>query len=373
MLNNEIKFGTQLFYSNSYEFVRKKIIAANRENWDSIWLPDHLSGIPGGTIDDFLTLWPMFGSFIELTKGKTFGSAVTDPHRYHPAVLGQMATTINHMNGGNFILGIGAGEGMNLKAYNIPYDHALGKMRESIQLMKLFWKKGKRVTFNGKYYQTKKAVLLPKPISEIPVWVAANSPKTREMTAEIADGWMPLGVITDVFKEGRNEIAEVIKKEGREIDKFTFAVFHRIYLNNDEKRISEQINALKMTWVFQPSLIKKLGFWKDEFDELYCEATGYNCDEMSLLQIDREDVGKFDINKLSTINDQIPDKMIRENTLIGTKEEIIKKIQNYIDAGAQYFIFEIWNSASSKNAPFTYWDVSQIISDEIIPFFKKNG
>ncbi len=43
---------------------------------------------------------------------------------------------------GKFILGIGAGEGMNLKAYNIPYDHALTKMTELIKLMKSFWKKG---------------------------------------------------------------------------------------------------------------------------------------------------------------------------------------------------------------------------------------
>ena len=37
---------------------------------------------------------------------KVFGSSVTDPHRIHPAVLAQIATTINHISGGNFILGI---------------------------------------------------------------------------------------------------------------------------------------------------------------------------------------------------------------------------------------------------------------------------
>lgn len=368
---DNIKFGSQLFYSQSYDFVRKKVAAANKENWDAIWLPDHLSGMPGGFIDDFLSLWPMFGSFAELTQGKIFGSAVTDPHRMHPAVLAQIITTLNHINGGNIILGIGAGEGMNLKAYNIPLDHALGKMRELITLMKQFWKKGKRVSFKGKYFQTKKAVLLPQPISDIPVWVAANGPKTRQMTGEIADGWLPTGSFIDVYKAGRNDIAGIVKREGRDLDKFTFGVFIRIHINEDEKILKQQINATKMSWIMQPRILKELGLWKDEFDDIYCEATGYACDEMSLLKIDRDDMGKFDVAKLSAINDEIPDKLVRDNFLIGDTEDIIKKVQKYVDAGCQHFCFEIQNGSSSRNAPFTYWDVSRIISEDIIPLFKK--
>ena len=90
---------------------------------------------------------------------------------------------------------------------------------------------------------------------------------------------------------------------------------------------------------------------------------------MSILLVDREDLIKFDINKLSTIIDQIPLKKIRENVMVGTTEEIIKKIQKYIDVGAQYFILEIQNGASSKNRLFSYFEVSRIISEEIIPIF----
>jgi hypothetical protein len=56
--------------------------------------------------------------------------------------------------------------------------------------------------------------------------------------------------------------------------------------------------------------------------------------------------------------------------MFGTKEEIIDKIQKYVDLGAQYFVLEIQNGASSKNTPFSYWDVSTILSNEIIPLFK---
>ncbi|MBA7558282.1 hypothetical protein ES705_51080 [subsurface metagenome] len=125
-----------------------------------------------------------------------------------------------------------------------------------------------------------------------------------------------------------------------------------------------------MAMVMQPLVIKELGYWKDGFDDLFCEATGYKCEEISLLKVDRDDIVKFDLNKLSIIIDQIPDDVVRSNIMFGTKEEIIKKIQKYIDLGAQYFVLEIQNGASSKNAPFTYWDVSRILSNEIIPLFK---
>ena len=49
----DIKFGDNLYYSQSWDLLKKKVITANQEAWDSIWLPDHLSGITGGAIDDF--------------------------------------------------------------------------------------------------------------------------------------------------------------------------------------------------------------------------------------------------------------------------------------------------------------------------------
>ena len=37
-------------------------------------------------------------------------------------------------------------------------------------------------------------------VSEIPVWIAANSPKTLKLTGEIADGWMPYDLDPITYK-----------------------------------------------------------------------------------------------------------------------------------------------------------------------------
>ncbi len=369
----DIKFGNNLYYSRSWDLLKKKVVTAGQEAWDTIWLPDHLSGIPGGAIDDFLCLWPLLGVFSELAKGKTLGSAVTDPYRLHPAALAQMSTTLNHLTGGNFILGIGAGEGMNLKAYNIPYSHAVTKMDESIRLMKEFWNKGRNVTFEGKYFQTNDAVLLPKPVSEIPVWIAGNGPKTIKLTAEIADGWMPLGAFADFYKTNKEKIVRIMKEKGRDINKFTFGYFTRIFMHNDESRLESFYNGMKSGLALQPKTLKKLGYWKEDYEQLFKDATGFGSEEMSILVYDREDARKFKVNKLAPIVEDIPDKLIRESGMVGTKEDIIKKIQKFVDAGAEHFVLELQNGVSSRNAPYTYFDVTKILSEEIIPMFKNSN
>jgi phthiodiolone/phenolphthiodiolone dimycocerosates ketoreductase len=368
----DIKFGNVLYYSHSWDLLKKKVVTASQEAWDTIWLPDHLSG-GVGAIDDFLCLWPLLGVFSELAKGKTLGSNVTDPYRLHPAALAQMSTTLNHMTGGKFILGIGAGEGMNLKAYNIPYSHAVTKMYESIRLMKEFWNKGRDVTFEGKYFQTNNAVLLPKPVSEIPVWIAGNGPKTLKLTAEIADGWMPFGAFVDIYKTNKEELVKVMREKGRDINKFTFGHFTRIFMHDDESRLESFYNGMKSGLALQPQTLKKLGYWKEDFEQLFKEATGFDSDVMSILIYDREDARKFKVDKLVPIVENIPDKLIRESGMVGTKEDIIKKMQKYIHAGAQHFILELQNGVSSRNAPYTYFDVTRILSEEIIPMFKNSN
>ncbi|MFX1364226.1 MAG: LLM class flavin-dependent oxidoreductase [Promethearchaeota archaeon] len=366
----EIKFGHQLFFLHSYDFFRKKVLTASKENWDSLWLPDHLAGTEGSLINDFLSPWSLFGSMTELVEGKTFGTAVTDPHRMHPAVLAQLCTSVNHLTGGNFILGFGAGEAMNLKAYGIPSDHALSKMRESISMMKSYWNKGGIESFKGQHYYANNAILLPKPISKIPIWIGANSPKTLQLTGEVADGWMPAGIDPKTYKNKKEEIVKVMKDKGRNLKDFSFGIFQFIFINDDEKLINRRIHGNKYGLLLNPRRIKELGYWRDEYEELYLEATGHKSEQLNILKIDGNDRKKINLNKLEPIIREIPDDLIRESVMIGSKDEIINKIRKFVENGANYFVFSSTNSSSSKNAPFTYWDASRIISEEIIPLFK---
>ena len=52
------------------------------------------------------------------------------------------------------------------------------------------------------------------------MWVAGNGPKTLKLTAELADGWMPLGAFPDLYKSNKDKIVEIMKKKGRDPNPF---------------------------------------------------------------------------------------------------------------------------------------------------------
>ncbi|MFX1449693.1 MAG: LLM class flavin-dependent oxidoreductase, partial [Promethearchaeota archaeon] len=365
------------FYSHNYDFVRKKLKSAKKEDWDAVWLPDHLRGLPPMSIDDFLCVWPMLGSFAEIEPNITYGVSVTEPHRLHPASLAQTATTIDHITNGKFILGIGAGEAMNLKCYGIDYSYAVSKMREHIEIMHAFWhSEGKEINYDGKFYQLKKAVLRPPPIQKskdglphIPIWIAGNGPKTKQLTGELADGWIPLLFSPKLYKEDLADIKNAMKKVNRDPADFTAGAFSRIYMNDDEKKIKQQISGQKMTLALAPNVLKSHGYWKEEYCEIY-EKIGLNPERLSLLEYDTEDLKKIRIDKLFPIIKDIPDEVIRQQGLIGNEEDITKQFEQFIKSGTEYFVLEILNGASSKNAPFTYFDVAKILAEKIIPQFR---
>ena len=83
--------------------------------------------------------------------------------------------------------------------------------------MKLSWEKGNDFSFKGQHYNAEKARLLPTPVSEIPIWIGANSPKTLKLTGEIADGWMPVGINPITYKKKKEVITKAIKENGRDL------------------------------------------------------------------------------------------------------------------------------------------------------------
>lgn len=372
------KFGIELFFSHDYDFVKSKLKAAKSEGWDSVWLPDHLRGMPPFAIDDFLAVWPMLGSFAELEPDFVYGVSVTEPHRLHPASLAQMATTIDHITNGKFILGIGAGEAMNLKCYGIEYSNAVSKMRENIEIMNKFWDaNGKEIDYDGKFYHLNKAVLRPSPIQRskddkphIPIWIAGNGAKTKQLTGELADGWIPLLFSPKLYKEDLEDIKKVIIDSNRDPNDFTAGSFTRIFMNDDEKKIKQYISNQKMNLIMTPNVLKCHGYWKDEFCELY-EKAGVNPERLSLLEYDSNDLKKIRVEKLLPIIKDVPDELIRQQVFVGDEEEITKKFEQFIEAGAEYFVLEIFNGTSSKNAPYTYFDVSKILAEKIVPQFRE--
>ncbi|CAN5908649.1 hypothetical protein BH23ACT2_BH23ACT2_29760 [soil metagenome] len=86
----------------------------------------------------------------------------------------------------------------------VKYDAPIGRTREIVEVCREVWRREEKLTHDGRYYQMPLAegegTGLGKPLKiiahpvrpRIPIWVASLGPKNVQMTAEVADGWMPI-------------------------------------------------------------------------------------------------------------------------------------------------------------------------------------
>jgi alkanesulfonate monooxygenase SsuD/methylene tetrahydromethanopterin reductase-like flavin-dependent oxidoreductase (luciferase family) len=215
-----IKFGMMLMYPLPRPIQRIYGLSKRIEElgFDSIWLADHLlfPGASGFTVE----AWSVLSAIAAKTEKVKLVIGVTDPHRRHPALLAQTAATIDQLSNGRLILGIGAGEGMNLNPFGIECGKPVSKMVESIDVMRRLWgsSESNKFDFNGDFYSLKKAYLDFKPIQEIiPIYMAANGPRTRRICGEIADGWIPIVESPETYKKHLEEVNTGAKEANRDM------------------------------------------------------------------------------------------------------------------------------------------------------------
>ena len=166
---------------------------AESTGWDGVYVADHF--MPNG--DD--VSGPMHECFSVLAglaasvPRVRLGSLVAGNTYRHPAVLAKQAAAIDHISGGRFVLGLGAGWQENEHdAYGMPLGSVKERIewfREACQVVRSL-RDDDRTTFAGQRYQLADAPLEPKPIGPLPLLIGASGERTMPgIVAAYADEW----------------------------------------------------------------------------------------------------------------------------------------------------------------------------------------
>ena len=86
---------------------------------------------------------------------------------------------------------------MNVEQFGIPWDKPVSRMVEFTRIVRDLWTK-ERVSYKGKFWKLKDALLQIKPV---PIYFGANGKKTRQLTGEMADGWLPTPQSPKLYKK----------------------------------------------------------------------------------------------------------------------------------------------------------------------------
>ncbi|MFQ6010569.1 MAG: LLM class flavin-dependent oxidoreductase, partial [Nitrososphaerales archaeon] len=286
-----------------------------RLGFDAVWVADHFYGFPRPNSRVFLEGWTTLSALSrDLNKIRIGTLVMSNLYRY-PAVLAKMASTLDVISEGRLEFGIGAGyQRTECEGYGIPLpipSIRVRMLRESVEVIKRLWTEAD-ANFEGEFYSLKNAVCEPKPIQKPhpPIWIGAKGTQlTMRVVAELADGYNVPNSVED--KEGiLVSLKEHCNKVGRNYDEITKSILLPTYVYEDESEVRKKIDELAKTW------------------------------------------GRTE-------------EFMRRTMLLGTPDQCIDQIANFMKMGYTYFIFGVGGVTS---APLK---ILNLLSEKVLTFWRK--
>jgi F420-dependent oxidoreductase-like protein len=154
----------------------------------------------------------LLGYLAARTERMEIGAAILPIYSRTPTLTAMTAAGLDALSGGRFNLGLGASGPQVIEGFHgVPYDKPVARTREIIEICRKTWRREK-VTNDGLYplpLPEGQGTGLGKPLKiinhpvrqDIPIWVAALGEKNLEMTAEMAQGWLPHVVLPEKIRE----------------------------------------------------------------------------------------------------------------------------------------------------------------------------
>jgi F420-dependent oxidoreductase-like protein len=171
--------------------------------WISVW--DHFYGATGKPDDAAcLEAVAMHAALACTTSKVRVGSLVYSVGYRHPAVLAKAITAIDQLSGGRADMGIGAGWAVvEYEAYGIafpPVKTRMDQLEEGIQCLRGLLH-DEVTTFEGEWFQLREARNEPRPIQDrLPIWIGGGGEqRTLRICARYADGWNVPFVAPETF------------------------------------------------------------------------------------------------------------------------------------------------------------------------------
>ncbi len=202
--------------------------AGRHDVFDSAWMNDHLGLYDqnhGGSSFEPLTALAALAHHV---PGKLIGQTVLSATFRHPAIVARSALTLDHITGGRYVLGIGAGwHEWEHKAFGIdlpPIGERLTRLEAQVRVIRALFSEAAQaepgVTLEAPPYRLDGATQEPPPTHPggPAIWLGGQGPRGLRMAARIADGWNYASNL-DGTLEGFIERRDILLRECEAIDR----------------------------------------------------------------------------------------------------------------------------------------------------------
>ena len=244
-----------------------------------------------------------------------------------PALVAMTAMSLSEMSKGRFILGFGTSGPQVIEGWHgLSFDKPVTRMRELIEIVRMATR-GERVSYKGKIYELPRTGGEGKalrsgapPVPDVPVYLATLSPKSLEMTGELADGWIGTSFMPEHADVFFDHIRRGAERAGRTLAELDLQAGGAVAFGDDLEKLLEPR---------RPGLAFSLGAMGSREHNFYNAAyqrAGYAdvAKEVQRLYLDghRREAAAM-----------VPDEMIMQTSLLGTEAMVADRVRAYRDAG----------------------------------------
>jgi len=291
--------------------------------FDGLWVIDHLVVAPPIYRTAWLEPLSVLSAMAAVTKRVTLGTSILVTPIRTPSILAKTLGTMDYLSSGRMILGAGVGWwDQEFEVSGVPKKERGERTEETIEIVNKLLS-GPDISHAGKYWSFKNITMRPTPVQKkIPVWFAGGSaaghantvyqPQTERILRRIArqgDGWISRAVTTpELMKRDWADLMQYVKDEGRDPSEITFAHINFVFLTSESDKEKEE--------------------------------------------------GRKRFSKISNM----PFEDIKADYMVGTKNEVLARLDNLVDLGVRYFV--LW--PTGFDYPLLEW-----LKDQVLPRYGK--
>lgn len=321
-----MKLGLSIGYSGAeLELPMERILMAERLGYDSLWTAEAYGS------DAISPLAYIAGQ----TKHIRLGTGIAQLAARPPASLAMAAQTVDALAGrGRFILGIGVSGPQIVEGwYGQPWGRPYYRIKDYVTIIRKIFARDEPVTHEGREislpYYGEGALGIGKPLKSIlhtnpdlPIWLGTGTESNVRLTAEIADGWLPLGFVPGSMETYRPWLEQGFERagNGKSIKDLEIQTATTVHITND---VREAFRKMKPNIALY---VGGMGHKDKNFHNDMMVRRGYEDAAKTIQEL-------YLAGRKAEAIEAVPDEYCDEGSLVGPPERIRERYKAWADSG----------------------------------------
>jgi F420-dependent oxidoreductase-like protein len=318
-----MRIATQVGYAGDVKQAVDQLAELEKAGVDMVWVAEAY-GIDSVSV---------MGYIAARTERMQIAAGIVPLYSRTPTLIAMTAAGIDYLSGGRFELGLGASGPQVIEGWHgLAYDRPIGRTREIIDICRKVWRR-ERLEHDGASYTIplppeqgtglgKPLKMIVHPVREsIPIWVASLGAKNVEMTAELAEGWLPILFVPEKIGEVWGEaLAKGTANRAADLGPLEIAAGGMVAIGDDVEGLRDFVRPYVALYVggmgargrnFYNDLAKRYGYEKEAevIQDLYLDG------------------------KKAEAAAAVPEGLLEATTLVGPEGYVKDRLAAYKEAG----------------------------------------